>query len=550
MICFAFKERGLAETTQTVVPVLIVGAGPVGLALAAELGWQGVSCTVVEQTDGAIEHLKVMGIGMRTMEFCRRWGIAEEVRDKGYPKDRPRDEIYVTSLTGYLLARQQYPPIGETTPPPGVAEQYQLCPNTIFDPILKNYVQTLPSVTLRYRVRCEHVTQDGNGATATLADLETGKTEEIRAGYVVSCEGAASSIRKAMGIKLEGIPSMIYATNVLFRSEDLPKLHDKGPGRTYSAVGPEGFWASLYAINGRDLWRLQARGSSDPKAWEDLDAEAAIRRFMGRDFDFEIVAVLNWVARWLLADHYRQGRIFLCGDAARQLSPQGNFGMNTGIADAVDLAWKLRGMIEGWGGPNLLESYEAERRPIGERNVKAANTGFNRMTKIAPGPAIAEDTPAGEQARRETTKAIEKIKHRQTQGVQIGYIYEDSPICVADGTPPPPEDLRLYHPTTRPGARAPHGWLEDGKSVLDLYGQGFVLLRLGPDAPGAEEFILTADACGLPLEVHGFDVPELSALYERKLVLVRPDGHVAWHGDDLPEDCAAVIDRVRGAAAD
>ncbi len=538
-----------SEHNDQDVPVLIVGAGPVGLALAAELGWQGIACRVVEQTDGAIEHLKVMGVGMRTMEFCRRWGIAEEVRAKGYPKDRPRDEIYVTSLTGYLLARQHYPPLGETTPPPGVAEKYQLCPNTIFDPILQAHVEAIPSVTLNYRVRCEQVAQDGGGATATVCDLKTGKTFEIRAGYVVSCEGAGSSIRNALGIKLEGIQSMTYATNVLFRSEDLETLHDKGAGRTYSAIGPEGFWASLYAINGRDLWRLQARGTNDPKAWEDLDADAAIRRFIGRDFDFEIVAVLNWVTRRLLADHYRQGRIFLCGDSARQLSPQGNFGMNTGIADAVDLAWKLRGAIEGWGGPGLLESYEAERRPIGERNVNAAKAGFDRMTRIAPGPAITDATPAGEKVRRETADAIGKIKHRQTQGVQLGYIYEDSPICVDDGTPPPMEDLRLYHPTTRPGARAPHGWIADGKSVLDLYGRGFVLLRLGRDAPEADGFVKAAAVCGAPLEVHGFDLPELSALYEKKLVLVRPDGHVAWRGDTVPGDCAAVIDRVRGAVA-
>jgi hypothetical protein len=230
------------------------------------------------------------------------------------------------------------------------------------------------------------------------------------------------------------------------------------------------------------------------------------------------------------------------------LSPQGNFGMNTGLGDAVDLAWKLQGVIEGWAGPGLLDSYEAERRPIGARNVNAAAKNFQRMGEFKVRPEICDETPEGEAARREATAAIEKTKHRLTQGVQVGYIYEDSPICVADGTPPPAEDLRIYTPTTRPGARAPHVWIDDDVSVIDLFWSGFTLLRIGPDAPKADGFAEAAAACGLPFAVHHFDLPELTEMYECKLVLVRPDGHVAWRADTPPTDYKAVIDQVRGMA--
>ncbi|MCH8916882.1 MAG: FAD-dependent monooxygenase [Proteobacteria bacterium] len=539
-------EEAASASAECDIPVLIVGAGPVGLALALELGWRGVRCLVVEQGDGKVEHPKVMGIGMRTMEFCRHWGVAEEVRDKGYPKDHPRDEYYCTAITGHLLAHQPYPPLSETVPPPGITEKYQICPQTIFDPILLARVKTFPCVTIRNHLRCDGVVQDEGGVTVTLTDTLSGKPEKVRAGYVVSCEGATSSIRKALGIELEGQASLTFSINVLFRSTELARINKFGRGRTFSVFGPEGRWASVYDINGRDLWRLQMHGSNDPTEWEDFDAGAAIRRFAGRDFDFEIISSMDYYQRKLLANRYRQGRVFLCGDSARQLTPQGNFGMNTGLGDAVDLAWKLQGVIEGWGGPGLLDSYQAERRPIGDRNVNAATVNFQRMHEFTVRPEICDETPAGEEARRVASAAIEKTKHRLTQGVQVGYIYEDSPICVADGTPPPADDLRTYRPTTYPGARAPHVWIEDGKSVIDLFWPGFTLLRLGPHAPEAEGFADAARACGLPFAVHAFDLPELTQMYQRCLVLVRPDGHVAWRGDSPPADYRAVIDRVRG----
>ncbi len=222
--------------------------------------------------------------------------------------------------------------------------------------------------------------------------------------------------------------------------------------------------------------------------------------------------------------------------------------MNTGVGDAMDLSWKLQAVLDGWGGSNLLDSYEIERRPIGVRNVQEATANFTRTGAHKSRPEILDNTPEGDRARKEVAERISKVMERSTAGIELGYLYEDSPICVPDGTPPPPDDAKIYTPTARPGSRAPHVWIGENKSVLDLYGKAFVLLRMGSNAPSVDGFISTADRRGMPMEVISLDVAELSALYDRKLVLVRPDGHVAWCGDSAPNDCEAVIDRVRGAA--
>ncbi len=552
--------RQIDKNNADHVPVLIVGAGPVGLVLAAELGWRGVRCQVVEQGDGVIEHPKTQNINMRTMEFYRRWGIAQEVRDKGFPRDYPQDIHYVTSLTGYLLARQSYPSYAELKTPPDVLEMQQRCSQTILDPILRKLAESFPTVTLRYRTRCVGVEQNADMVTARLLDVENGTEERMRADYVVSCEGAASLIREALGITLEGTDVLSYSTNILFRSTELPAMHDKGAG-FYVLMSPEGRWATLNAINGKDLWRLQVRGSKDPKFWDDFDADAAIKRMAGQDFDYEILSSLSWVRAQLVANRYCQGRVFLAGDSAHQLTPSGGFGMNTGMGDAVDLAWKLDAVLAGWGGARLLETYEIERRPIGERNVNEAAAKFFREggKGAVPGPALLETSPEGDRVRKKVTARLEKAMARdnvgsdlgpryETAGIQLGYVYESSPIVIADGTPAM-VDPKHYVPSARPGGRAPHVWIEDGKSILDLFGGGFVLLRLGADAPAVDGLVGAAAAAGLPLQVVSLDIPALTALYERKLVLVRPDGHVAWRADLTPEKATEIIGRVRGAGA-
>jgi hypothetical protein len=240
----------------------------------------------------------------------------------------------------------------------------------------------------------------------------------------------------------------------------------------------------------------------------------------------------------------------MAGDAVHMLSPTGAFGMNTGIQDAVDLSWKLAAMLEGWGGPHLLASYDAERRPIGHRNVREAANNFRRMTSPRPGPAILDQTSEGDAFRQKLgAEFSETMRHEWfTLGVHLGYRYADSPICVPDGVAAPPDQPNRYVPSSSPGCRAPHMWLGPDRSTLDLFGKGFALLGFGADAADIEKFTTAALTRGIPLAFAAIDHAAAAALYERKLVLVRPDGHVAWRGDRAPDDALAVIDRIRGAA--
>ena len=248
---------------------------------------------------------------------------------------------------------------------------------------------------------------------------------------------------------------------------------------------------------------------------------------------------MPWVRRELVADRYSSGRVFIAGDAAHLTSPTGGFGMNMGIQDAVDLSWKLEALLKGWGGPRLLDSYETERRPVAIRNVREASGNLKRMLqpRVAKPPLEAfAPGAAGDKARAEFGRAYTVMMKREwfSIGIHLGYRYEGSPLIIPDGTPEPPDEVMNYTPTARPGHRAPHAWLKDGRSTLDLFGRGFVLLRLGADPPDADNLIAAAQNLQLPLEIIAIADPAIAALYENKLVLVRPDGHVCWRGDALP----------------
>ena len=530
------------------VPVLIVGGGPVGLAMAVELGWRGIDCVLVEQGDGEVDHPKTNGVNTRTMEYCRRWGIADIIREKGYPRERGRDHIYFTNLTGWEIARQTNPAYDEVEPPRGTLEPFQRCPQTVFDPALQERARGLDPVTLRYHVRCLGVEQNARGVTARLEDANSGAAETLRAAFVVACEGAHSPIREALGIELTGTPVLGYSTNVLFRSAEFATMHDKGEGRSYLAMGPDGQWASVNAIDGKDLWRFQVRGSLDPDSWAKVDVDADLRRFAGRDFDYQVLSVLEWIRRQLVADRYQEGRILLAGDCIHQLTPAGSFGMNTGIGDITNISWKIEAALAGWAGDDLLPSYTLERRPIGKRNVDYAARRFARGEDIEPMPSIMEDSPEGTRQRKAAGERIAKEMFSPPNiGLQIGYRYDDSPVICHEPAPPPPVERQTYTPTTRPGARAPDGLMGDGRPVIDLFGHGFVLLRLGASPPPAENLEDAAAARGVPLRTIVLADPEIAELYEIALVLVRPDGHVAWRGQAPPDDAAQVIDRVRGA---
>ncbi len=477
-----------------IVPVLVIGGGPVGLALAGDLGWRGIACTLIEQSDGSIYQPRMDLVGIRTMEFCRRWGLVPAVEGSPYPRDYAQDNIYLTSLTGYELGRERFPGIGQAPPPKESPQRRERCPQNMFDPILRAFAASQKNVALRYRTRLVSFTQNAGPVTAVVENAETGAREEILARYIVGCDGARSLVRETLGIAMQGNPVLTYTTNVIFRCPHLLSLHDKGKAYRHIFIGPEGTWSTIVAINGRDEWRFSIIGGSEQRDYTTEDIKAAIRRAVGRDFEFEILSVLPWVRRELVAERYRGGRGFIAGDAAHVMSPTGGFGMNTGIQDVVDLSWKLAATIEGWGGDRLLDSYSIERQPIGTRNVTEASGNLRRMLSVPPHPDLLDDTPQGAATREKVGREFSETMRREwfTLGAHLGYRYEGSPICWPDGTAAPPDDPRVYVPTARPGHRAPHAFLADGRSTLDLFGRGFALIGFGANAAEAAPLLEAA----------------------------------------------------------
>ena len=535
-------------------PVLIVGAGPVGLALAGDLGWRGVACTLIEQGDGRIEQPKMDLIGVRTMEFCRRWGIADWVRDAPYPGDYPQDCVFLTSLNGYELGREVFPGRAFETCPPQSPQKRERVPQDMFDPILKRFATGFGCVDLQYESALVAFEERGDCVAATLRDSRSGATRTLTADYLIGTDGGTSTVRAAADISMSGTPALTYTTNVLFRCADLPSLHRMGKAYRFIFIGPEGTWLTIVAIDGGERFRMSIVGTPDKVNHSEADIRAALSRAMGKEFDYEILSVMRWVRRELVADRYGNERVFIAGDAAHLMSPTGALGMNTGIQDAVDLGWKLAAVLEGWGGADLLRSYGIERRPVALRNVAASTENLGRMLATRerkPPPEVFEPGPQADAVRREYGAWFtESMRHEWfMNGFHLGYRYDDSPIVWPDGTPAPPLETQTCSQTARPGARAPHVWLSDGRSTLDLYGRGFVLLRLGAEAPSGEGIAQAAMAAGLPLQIVACDEPKVLEAYQRRLVLVRPDGHVAWRADAEPADARALIDVVRGAKA-
>jgi 2-polyprenyl-6-methoxyphenol hydroxylase-like FAD-dependent oxidoreductase len=532
------------------VPVLIVGGGPVGLGLAIDLGWRGIKCLLVEQGDGSIAHPRANAENARTMEFFRRWGIADAVREAGTPEDYPHTVLYLTALTGFEIARIERPGHGGRAPGAVSPERPQRCNQLWLDPILRARAEGFPGVEVRLNCRFESFEQNDDGVIATVHDLVTGKYQRVAADYLVACCGGHSSIPKTLGIEMQGNPTLEYNLNIFFRTPALWEQHDKGKAALHFFADAQGIWRTLVQLDGRELWRLTLNGKPYFDNAETLDASEFIAGVVGKPVPHEVVSALRWIARDLVADRYRVGRVFLAGDAAHQNTPSGGFGLNTGMGDAADLGCKLAAVIEGWGGSGLLDAYERERRPVAERIVKQAAGNFMRDRRRPSHPKIAEDSAEGEHARRAMGEAIvaSQTSVYLTDGTALGYVYDPSPICWTDGTPPQQHSIRDYRPTTRPGARAPHAWLPDGRSTLDLYGRGFVLLRLGDDAPNEAELASAFARRGVPLAIATINDLSICELYERRFVLVRPDGHVAWRGDAMPADPLAVVDCVRGAA--
>ena len=538
----------MPETEET--EVLIIGAGPVGLALAIELGTRGVRCIVIEQNDRVGKNPRAKTTNVRTREHLRRWGIAENLRKASkLPPDYPSDIIFATRLNGPQLTKIENALNCDPARNDLYSEPAQWIPQYVLEEVLREYAASLPGVEIRFDTAYVSATQHGAAVSTTVRGLPGGPEVVIRSAFLVGADGSRSNVRETIGATMTGQRGLAQNYNVQFRAPELAKMHPHGRAIQYwiingdspSLIGP---------MEGLDLWYFIATRIEGKL--EDIDPKALIRRAANLDFEMEILGTSPWVAHSLIADKYSEGRIFLAGDACHLHPPFGGYGMNMGIADGVDLGWKLAGVLRGWGGSELLDSYEQERRPVHQWVIEEAFANYSALGNHLSLPGLETPGPVGDATRREAGDVIfaAKLREFKTLGVVLGYRYKDSPVIVEDGTDPPPTNAMVYRPSAYPGCVAPHLWLEDGSSLYDHFGHGYTLLATdGRELSDLTAAADTAGSLGIPLKVIAPKDARLVPRYMAKLAIIRPDQHVAWRGNALPDDLASLLRQITGNPA-
>lgn len=550
-----------AMTTETDADVLVVGAGPVGLTLAMDLASRGVRVTIAEiRRYAEPPNVKCNHVSARTMEVFRRLGVAGKLRDAGLPADYPNDVVFRTSVCGTELTRIPIPcrrdrytaTDGPDTWWPTPEPPHRI--NQLFlEPILLEHTAALPGVTLLNRTQVTGLQQHAGSVEATLLDLETGQERRLRCRYLVGCDGGSSGVRKQIGAKLEGTPVIQRVQSTYIRAPQLQALIPGQPAWSYYAVNPRRC-GTVFAIDGRDTWLVHNHLNAEEPEFDSVDRDQSIRHILGvgPDFPYEVISKEDWVGRRLVATRFRDRNVFIAGDAAHLWVPYAGYGMNAGIADAINLSWLLAARVQGWGEEAMLDAYEAERQPITEQVSHFAMDHAQKMIRArrAVPPDIEAPGPEGEAIRAEVGREAYDLNVQQfcCAGLNFGYFYTGSPILAADdGEAPPPYSMGGFTPSTTPGCRAPHLWLADGRSLYDAFGPGYTLLRFDPQVD-VQPLLAAAQARRVPLTV--LDVQargDIPPAYRHKLVLCRADQHVAWRGDAMPADAAGLVDLLRGA---
>ncbi len=519
--------------------VLIVGAGPVGLTLAVDLGRRGVRCILLEQKPAPQFLPKMERCNARTMEIYRRLGIAQKVRDAGFPREAPMDVFIVTSLIEPPLLHLPYPSVAEAQAQIAACndgsmplEPYQLISQYTLEPLLKSVAETMPSVSLRFAREFLSFEQGANSVRAKVRGAD-GKVSELDAQYLVGCDGGASTVRRQLGIKLQGDANLLELRQALYRCDDLFERIPIGKGRHYHVADSHNTF--LIVQDSTKHFTLHAVVERDE------DMKTAFEQTVAMPVDYEMLYVGKWRQNLLLADSYRNDRVFLAGDAVHLVIPTGGLGMNSGVGDAIDLSWKLAAVLQGWGGPGLLTSYEIERRQIGDRNVAASRHASRgrRAWRAMYQPNIRDNTPEGAETRAALTRVadVEQRKSNEMIGAELGYRYVGSPVIWPEPGEGPEPNFMTYEPTSWPGARLPHLWLADGAALHDRIGDGYTLLRLASDSDVSALGKAFA-AYGAPFSVLDIAEDHPRDVYGYDLLLLRPDLHVVWRGNRLPDDAA------------
>jgi 2-polyprenyl-6-methoxyphenol hydroxylase-like FAD-dependent oxidoreductase len=540
--------------------VLIVGAGPVGLTLAMDLAWRGIEVVIAERRpQNDPPNAKCGQIGARSMEIFRRLGVADKLRDIGLPADYPNDIVSATSVTGIEFSRVLIPARGARGTPAAAGpdttwptpEHTHRCNQKFFEPVLFAHAAEQPLIRILHRTEIADLAQNEQGVAASAVDLDNGTRSTIECDYLVGCDGASSLVRKSIGSEFVGTPVLQYAQSFYVRAPQLRNLLPGKPAWLYFSLNPRRCGVTM-AVDGRETWNIQNFSYPGETGLDHLDRDWVIRSILGvgPEFEYELLSSEDWIARRLVASKFRDRRVFICGDAAHVWMPLGGFGMSAGIADAANLAWKLAGVLDGWASPEILDAYEAERQPITDQASRIiSDIGSKVMTQRNElSPEIERLDAIGETARaaaRQRAYALD-VEQQCCGGLNFGYFYDRSPIIAYDGEQAPAYTMGTFTSTTVPGCRVPHVWLEGRRSLYDAMGPNYTLLRLDPAARVAG-IVAAAAQRGLPLAVLDVGSREASELYRHKLVLVRPDQHVAWRGDAEPADPSYLVDLVRGA---
>lgn len=542
--------------------VVVVGAGPVGLTLAMDLAWRGVDVIVLEsRAPGEPPSVKSNHISARSMEIFRRLGVAQKVRDAGLPADYPNDVVYRTAFLGREITRIKIPCRAErytakdgpdtwwpTPEPPHRINQIYL------EPVLFAHLSAMPSARIFSGTTLVGFTQGAEHVTAFAT--ANGKEIEISCKFLIGCDGGRSLVRKKIGATLSGDVALQHVQSSYIRA---PKLL-----RMLLEQGGTPAWASfalnarqpgnVYAIDGKQNWLIHVYLKPGITDFEAVDRDAAIRTVLGvdRDFEYELLSKEDWVGRRLIVDKVRDDKVFICGDACHLWVPYAGYGMNAGIADAANLAWLLAARLEGWGAEGILAAYAAERLPITGQVSHFAMDHAHAMTNARKSVSdeIEADGPEADVYRAAVGKTTYDLNVQQycCAGLNFGYFYQGSPIIVYDGEAAPPYTMGAFTPSTVPGARLPHIWIADGRSLYDAMGPYYTLLRLDPNLDVSSLTNAAAAAC-VPLTVLDVSSSEAAELSAHNLILVRPDQHVAWRGNGTSADPDRLVEIVRGAGS-
>ena len=533
-------------TPQPETEVVIVGGGPCGLMLANELGRRGVTVVLVDEKPGTTRNVQANATQARTMEHYRRLGFADEVRALGMPADFPTDIAYFTRFAKYELARFSLPSAREAkqmvTALSGswsAAELPHRCNQKFIEPVLRRHAQALRGVSVNYGWR---LTGFSEGEIDVRVELESsdGKARQaIRCQYLIGADGPRSAVRQQLGFRYGGETGVVrdfVGGRMLAVYARIPDYYREIPHRpAWMNVSFNRERRSFMpAVDGKGefAYHTQLRSHEQEDRLSDAEAAAMVQATIGAPLKVEVLARDVWTAgHSLVSDRFSRGRVFIGGDAAHLFTPTGGLGYNTAIEDAVNLGWKLAAVLKGQAAPQLLDSYQTERRPLAIRNTGYARGFADSLGLYQPVAEIEDATPAGDEARRRAGAYF--LAHGRSEfnipGITFGGRYDGSPAIVSDGSAPPPDAANSYAPTACPGGRPPHLWLADGRSLYDLFGFEWTLLRFSSAKSSA--FAEAARRRNLDLKIVDLQIDEARDLYQADLALIRPDQIVAWRGN-------------------